>query len=105
MPTPLLEPHQLERLDAWLRLVLWEGLVPARSGQSRAHDATIYRLKGRQPFSDGSLKMIQGVREVFEISDAPQAEGPQDGGKMVLIGKKLRGLDWQANLADFMHGE
>ena len=84
-------------------------------------DFTIYRVKGYITLTDGSMKMIQGVRQVFEISDfdpshmqpikgsEAQAEElsarrmlPYNGGKIVLIGKGLEGWLWMESLYDVM---
>ena len=99
--TPVLEPSQLERLDAWLRLILWEGALPVAGGGSQPSNATIYRLKGRQPLTDGTVMMIQGVREVFEITETTRA-GANWGGKIVIIGKQLQGIAWEASLGQYI---
>lgn len=93
-------PDQAERVDEWLRSVLWENTLPNASGQ-QSSPFEIHRLKGRLVMEDGSQKMIQGVREVFEMIDAPNPSSVEDGptiGKMVLIGRHLRDLDFQASL-------
>ena len=105
LPLPVLNPHQLVRLESWLRSVLWDVRLPILSDDfARTHGSTsrdssfsIHRAKGRIRLTDGTVKMIQGVREVFEIVDM------DDGGaglgevttpsKVVFIGK---GLDQQA---------
>ena len=57
---------------------------------------SVHRTKGRIITTTGHVKMIQGVREVFEIVDidettgAPRGSSPGDMGKLVFIG---RGLD------------
>jgi hypothetical protein len=76
----------------------------------------IHRLKARIHVTDGSIKMIQGVREVFEITDSIEAlarhntqvsaEKPTQSasgsapGKMVLIGRDLPGKPWQESLLE-----
>lgn len=42
--------------------------------------------------------MLQGVREVFELVDLEQANA-ETGGKIVLIGKGIRGMDFEGSLA------
>lgn len=55
----------------------------------------VHRLKARLPLSNGELKIVQGVREVFEILDSPESRNPvgdvasQTKGKIVLIGRRL----------------
>jgi hypothetical protein len=53
----------------------------------------VHRLKARLPLSNGEVKLVQGVRDVFEILDTPESstlEGAsQTMGKIVLIGRRL----------------
>jgi G3E family GTPase len=99
---PSLSPIQLMKLDAWLRSALWESILTAGS-TNEVTEFEIHRTKGRIMLEDGSIKLLQGVREVFELidekegassghGDAPPVEG-RPTGKIVLIG---RGLDKEA---------
>lgn len=85
-----LTESQLDKLDEWLRSVLWNGVLP-RVGENADWD--IHRLKGRVPLKDGRLKMLQGVREIFELIDADDiaATSGSDGskGKIVFIGRNI----------------
>jgi len=95
---PALSPSKLEKLDGWLRSVLWESTLPAEADAGAA-DFEIHRAKGRIILTDGSVKLLQGVREVFELTDerngaatkqpdtAPKEKKAE--GKMVLIGRGL----------------
>lgn len=99
---PPLQPTQLQRLDEWLRSILWEGQVPGHSG-SLDGSLEIHRLKARLVFQDGEVKMVQGVREVFEIVDVsekamPNEQGNLSPGKVVLIGRGVKAIDWDASL-------
>jgi G3E family GTPase len=93
---PELEIEQLSKLDAWLRSILWDGTLP-RAGSTLADNRTleIHRLKARLPFSNGDIKIVQGVREIFEILDGPKvdhfdsAAATLSRGKIVLIGREL----------------
>jgi hypothetical protein len=72
----------------------------------------IHRLKGRVCLTNGLLKIVQGVREVFEILDAkdsttqteanssrePGSLYMPDAGKIVMIGRGLGGKNWEASL-------
>ncbi|KAI9704737.1 MAG: hypothetical protein M1836_006517 [Candelina mexicana] len=109
VPVPVLGPEQILLLDAWLRSLLWESTLPPAVVQSeqpevRHLDFDIHRLKGRIHLTNGSCKMIQGVREVFEIIDtdvnhaANMKAGSVGHGKIVLIGRGLNGLPWEASL-------
>jgi hypothetical protein len=93
---------QVGRVDEWLRDVLWENVLPgAISDGSHGSPFEIHRLKGRLVMRDGGQKMIQGVREVFEIIDNPSAvagESDPVEGKIVLIGRHLRDFDFQKSL-------
>jgi G3E family GTPase len=88
---PALETTQIDKLDMWLRSILWESTLPGQT--IPAFD--IHRSKGRILLKNGAVKILQGVREVFEMLDETDAakDGGSDGtteGKLVLIG---RGLD------------
>ncbi|KAI9692889.1 MAG: hypothetical protein M1822_004883 [Bathelium mastoideum] len=60
----------------------------------------VYRLKGKIALKDGTKKILQGVREVFEMLDAKdiaddggeggRSDRGKDSGKIVLIGHGLR---------------
>jgi len=67
--------NQLSNLDAWLRSLLWESSLPGLEFETTDSDTAsfeIHRLKARLPLSNGDVKIVQGVREVFEILDAPK---------------------------------
>ncbi|CAD6594268.1 MAG: hypothetical protein ASARMPRED_009002 [Alectoria sarmentosa] len=99
LPLPPLTPGQLSSLESWLRSVLWESALPvvSQSGRESVSEATfaIHRLKGRLFTTAGAVKMIQGVREVFEIVDMDRSRSggkgveSRDEGKLVLIGRGL----------------
>ncbi|PQE28939.1 COBW domain-containing protein [Rutstroemia sp. NJR-2017a BBW] len=112
-------------LDAWLRSLLWDSQIPSSSSTSQSlfpttnpsqpNSLSIHRLKARLPITSNppSLKIIQGVREIFEILDAAPAtseaqsaaqteqqieeqkalEWRDEGGKIVLIGTGIQGLE------------
>lgn len=87
IPVPRLSPAKVEDVDRWLRSVLWDNRLPHTGGDNSFE---IHRSKGRILFDDGTVKMLQGVREVFELSDAPdpQEVQPQQG-KIIFIGRRL----------------
>lgn len=95
----MLEVEQLSNLDAWLRAILWDSRLPGiQTNPADNRKFEIHRLKARLTFSNGEVKIIQGVREVFEILDAPKVSGyasadvANSGGKIVLIGRELLDL-------------
>ncbi|KAL8976572.1 MAG: hypothetical protein Q9177_006828, partial [Variospora cf. flavescens] len=111
---PLLSAQQLNKLEEWLRSVLWESVLPSAGANSpKAQQAcTIHRTKGRILVSDGRSLMIQGVRETFEmmVDQTPPSRSEEDNvasaakGKMVLIGTGLAGLPFEKSLAGFLRG-
>jgi G3E family GTPase len=105
IPLPVLTRIQVEAIDEWLRMVLWEYLLP---GETLPHNAPlfeIHRLKGRLVLEDGGQKMIQGVRELFDIIDNPSSGTSEPGqGKMILIGRHLEKFDLERSLLAAIEG-
>ncbi|KAJ5548044.1 hypothetical protein N7513_005278 [Penicillium frequentans] len=94
--TPPIPAKSVEKVDEWLREVLWESTLPVSGGagsESWPTDFEIHRLKGILVLEDGSSKIIQAVRDVFEIRDSVQSQdGDEDKKvqcKIVLIGRGL----------------
>jgi G3E family GTPase len=83
----VLQEEQVDKLDTFLRNILWEESLPA---DKELPPFEIHRLKGRVPVESGKLLLIQGVRSVYEINDVEAAPTSNDRSKLVLIG---RGLD------------
>ena len=107
---PRLEEAQLGKLEAWLRSLLWEGLELAHpdaktgDGEGASSERTdIHRIKGRLPLTNGKVKLLQGVREVFEFIDSKDVDGDADTvgqsrGKIIVIGRNVRGEGLQQSL-------
>lgn len=106
---PILNAHQLSLLDAWLRSLLWDSrLLNQVSGNDKnsadSENLAIHRMKARVLMSDGTVKIVQGVREVFEIVAAPTQpnsileSASKSQGKIVLIGRNLSNYDFEASL-------
>ncbi|TDZ35366.1 COBW domain-containing protein 1 [Colletotrichum spinosum] len=97
IPVPKLAPPQLANIDKWLRKVLWDRRLPGEENTV----LEVHRSKGRIVFENGDVKLIQGVREIFEILDSPdqprEATGSQQG-KIILIGRHLQGVDFEKSL-------
>ncbi|KAM3503893.1 hypothetical protein MY10362_003924 [Beauveria mimosiformis] len=96
IPVDALKPTQLEQVDKWLRQVLWENELP---GTDEAREFEIHRCKGRLIFDNGEIKILQGVREIFELIDAPTNDEPTPtSGKIIFIDSRggvpqtLRGM-------------
>jgi hypothetical protein len=100
-----LQVEQLPNLDAWLRSILWDSKLPKSNhvpivGGEVDGSIEVHRLKARLPLSNGEVKIVQGVREVFEILDSPEPNipeiaGSQTKGKIVLIGRHLVNIPFE----------
>ncbi|KAF7944542.1 uncharacterized protein EAE97_005175 [Botrytis byssoidea] len=110
LTTPPLSPTSLSHLDAWLRSLLWDSRIPSPSPSSPTSPSLspeIHRLKARLPLTNHTTKIIQAVREVFEILDdvSPSSPSPQSTietemqsdrnseGKIVLIGRNIKDME------------
>lgn len=113
---PRIPPDQLPRVDEWLRSILWKSVVKY-SGGGVADDNTqkssfeIHRLKGILALTDGTFKIIQAVREMYEIRDSEKRESKDDEMevpdhcKIVLIGRDLgTTTTWQGSFACALQG-
>ena len=101
IPLPPLTANQVEKVDEWLRAVLWENELPPNDSGTHSSAFEIHRMKGRLVMKGGGQKMVQGVREVFEIMDSPTTnpdESPPVTGKIVLIGRHLKDTGFQNSL-------
>ncbi|KAK4165896.1 CobW/HypB/UreG, nucleotide-binding domain-containing protein [Cladorrhinum sp. PSN259] len=77
IPLPQLTTKKLDAVDAWLRSLLWENVLPGQE-DSKGPAFEIHRLKGRLFIDDGSEKMVQGVREIFDIFNSPAPSSDAD---------------------------
>ena len=112
--TPPIPSFKVSRVDAWLRSILWDSTLPpvnTQTQQLKSSDFEIHRLKGILSLSDDeqSTKIIQAVRDVFEIRDSeqlPQSDKPPRC-KIVLIGRGLGtdGVPWQQNFETFLESD
>lgn len=113
---PRISPDQLPRVDEWLRSVLWKS-IDRYSGGGVADNSTqsssfeIHRLKGILSLTDGSFKIIQAVREMYEIRDSGRRENQDDETevpdhcKIVIIGRDLgTSTPWQESFARALLG-
>ena len=96
LPLPVFDIQKLPGLHAWLETILWES-DDRQVGQDRKYE--VHRTKGLIPLNDGTVRVVQGVREIFEIIEPPhtdsstsakshQGDSPVDG-KLVFIGRNL----------------
>lgn len=89
-------------MDKWLREVLWDARLPGSEDEQRFE---IHRTKGRLVFEDGSVKLLQGVREIFELIDLDAEESANDTageGKIILIGRNVAGIDFKQSFDEFV---
>ena len=86
---PVLSSSHLDKLDEWIRTVLWENHLP--HGQVINHDLRVLRCKGLFTMQSGEQYVLQGVQNLYEISqvDGGDVAGVPQPGKLVLIGKGL----------------
>lgn len=100
--------HQVPKIDKWLRSVLWESSLPSPNAGSTetlslSQPFEIHRLKAKLTLTTNDVKIIQGVRDVFDIIDAPlnpsyaPKESEKNKGKIVLIGRGLRHSNFQSS--------
>lgn len=99
LSVPVLSDDQLEKLDTWLRSICWESQLPMVSTPS----FEVHRIKGQLPSTSGRIRLLQGVREIYELTDAADAAGgppssAAKGGKIVVIGRGLDVAQWQQSL-------
>lgn len=89
---PPIPSDKVDQVDAWLRSVLWEATLPAVANslyKPWPNDFEIHRLKGILLHEDGSSRIIQAVRDVFEIRDQKNDPLSTTQCKIVLIGRGL----------------
>lgn len=66
----------------------------------------VHRLKARLPLSNGEVKIVQGVREVFEILDLPESSNSKvdvtsrTTGKIVFIGRRIIDIPFEKSFLD-----
>jgi len=87
---PVLSAVRMERLDEWIRTVLWENRLPGQD-QDQPSNLQVLRFKGLFTLDTGEQYVVQGVRSMYDISALATEEvmGVPEDGKLVLIGKGL----------------
>lgn len=104
IPLPILSEDQIPKVDKWLQSVLWENELPFFGAEPKTQ-FEIHRVKGRLVLDNGDVKIVQGVRELFEIFKAPaSAAGDQEAasqtGKLILIGRHVTDLSFEQSLSE-----
>lgn len=55
-------------------------------------------------FDNGDIKMLQGVREIFDLIDAPASdEASPTSGKIIFIGRHVAGVDFEQSFRSVVH--
>lgn len=87
---PVLSPAQQERLEDWIRSVLWESQLPEHSPDNRDRTLEVLRCKGIFGTQSGQTLVLQGVRNLYELEPLVGDDvGLPEHGKLVFIGKGL----------------
>jgi len=86
----VLSPEQLERLEEWIRTVLWESQLPEHSADTQEKSLEVLRCKGMFGTRSGQTFVLQGVRNLYELEPlVGDNVGLPEHGKLVFIGKGL----------------
>ncbi|TQS37068.1 hypothetical protein Golomagni_02471 [Golovinomyces magnicellulatus] len=106
---PILELCQISKLEEWLRSVLWESIVPCwnaviTNSQTVTEEFDIHRIKAKLILSNNEVKIVQGVRDIFEIVDAPLnpnyslVDSDEKMSKIVMIGRGIDRIPFEQSL-------
>jgi len=86
----VLSLEQQERLEEWIRTVLWESQLPEYSGDTHGRPLEVLRCKGMFGTQSGQTFVLQGVRNLYEFGPlVGNGVGLPEHGKLVFIGKGL----------------
>lgn len=87
---PVLSSAQQERLEEWIRTVLWESQLPEHSTNDCDQALEVLRCKGIFGTQSGQTLVLQGVRNLYELEPLVGDDvGLPEHGKLVFIGKGL----------------
>jgi len=91
--TPVMTQEKAQKLDEWIRTVLWEGRLPGDANND-AKNLEVLRCKGVYCLDNGEVYVLQGVRSMYEITaiqsgTEEDVTGVTEVGKLVFIGKGL----------------
>lgn len=93
-------PTQEEAIEGWLQTILWENEV-------HGTPVEVHRVKGKfVNLHTGAVRIIQGVREVYEIveTEATADTRSDSAGKLVFIGKGLDRATLEASFKKALNG-
>ena len=82
--------------------MLWEEELPGSVTYTKFE---IHRLKGRIHVRDGKVLLLQGVRNVYELTEGNGGEGEGRGdSKLVLIGRGVEQEAFRESLLAVLEG-
>lgn len=88
---PPLDQTRFDKLDEWIRTILWENRIPGSTTSDS--EVRVLRCKGAFTSTTGLQYILQGVQTMYEISEleatSANSLGVPEVGKIVLIGKGL----------------
>jgi len=89
---PVLSLERQERLEEWIRTLLWESQLPEHSADTHNRPLEVLRCKGIFGTQSGETLVLQGVRNLYELEPLVGDDvGLPEHGKLVFIGKGLDG--------------
>ncbi|KAI9889860.1 MAG: hypothetical protein M1814_004695 [Vezdaea aestivalis] len=95
---PRLSEERLGLLELWLREVLWDSTLPkSKQIPGAQFDFEVHRAKGLLIMENGPPRILQGVRDVFEIFEQESTTLQQPASvrsKIILIGRNLTTAPW-----------
>lgn len=94
-------PDSFDKVEAFLQRVLWENRVQGRPVE-------VHRLKGIVACvqdGDAEIKVVQGVRDTYEILDNARLPALVTCNRLVFIGKDLDKAALETDLGVFLRGE
>ncbi|TIB74852.1 hypothetical protein E3Q23_02568 [Wallemia mellicola] len=97
---PSLTNVQYADFDMWIRCVLWENTLPSVETVEIGEEMEILRTKGVINRDDGAVYILQGVRDMYEIKQAPN--GPSINTKLVFIGKNTNQDLFQKSINNYL---
>lgn len=93
---PLLKTEQFDQIEKFLQFILWESLVNNKIVE-------IHRTKGILIDQDKSdIRVVQGVRQTYDIIKGAKLENDLNVCKLVLIGKNLNSDDLIKEFLNFL---
>lgn len=97
---PSLTDVQYVEFDKWIRSVLWENTLPSVETVEIGEEMEILRTKGVINRDSGEVYILQGVRDMYEIKQAPN--GPSINTKLVFIGKNTNQDLFQKSIDSYL---